>query len=83
MPSLFHEYLALPFLQTPQLLGRLCPPLAALVPADAGAREPNASQRDLAPVTIHADQVFDIGAPPSLRNILEVQPEWEPAKRSA
>jgi hypothetical protein len=64
-------------------LGRLCPPLAALVPADAGAREANASQRDLAPVTIHADQVFDIGDPPSLRIILEVQSEWDPAKRGA
>ena len=83
MPSLLHEYLAQTFLRTPQLLGRLCPPLAALVPADAGAREANASQRDLAPVTIHADQVFDIGDPPSLRVILEVQTEWDPAKRGA
>ena len=83
MPSLLHEYLAQTFLRRPQLLGRLCPPLAALVPADAGAREANASQRDLAPVTIHADQVFDIGDPPSLRIILEVQSEWDPAKRGA
>ena len=83
MPSLLHEYLAQTFLRTPQLLGRLCPPLAALVPADAGAREANASQRDLAPVTIHADQVFDIGDPPSLRVILEVQTEWDPTKRGA
>ena len=83
MPSLLHEYLAQTFLRNPQLLGRLCPPLAAFVPADAGAREANASQRDIAPVTIHADQVFDIGDPPSLRVILEVQMEWDPAKRGA
>lgn len=83
MPSLLHEYLAQAFLRNPQLLGRLCPPLAALVADEVPGREANASQRDLAPVTIHADQVFDIGDPPSLRVILEVQTEWDPAKRGA
>ena len=83
MPSLLHEYLARIFLRQPALLRRLCPALAELIPEDAVAREANAALTDLAPVSLHADQIIDLGDPPQLRVILEVQTEWDPSKRGA
>lgn len=71
------------FLRQPALLRRLCPPIAAFIPEDAVAREANASLTDLAPVSLHTDQIIDLGDPPQLRVILEVQTEWAPAKRGA
>lgn len=83
MPGLLHEYLAFIFLRQPALLRRLCPPLGELIPNDAAAHEANASLSDIAPVAIHADQIIEVGDPATLRIILEVQTEWDPAKRGA